>query len=101
MSQQPWFKHQPKESMYDQILAVEGVTNVEMFDFEDRGCGVYVEGGSDLDVAEAMSMHTYRWNRNWFVGDTSVVKEFFTARFYRDRYEFNEVFTKLFYRMKD
>lgn len=95
MSQQPWFKHQPKASVYDQLLAVEGVTNVEMFDFSEEGVGVYVEGGSDTDIAEAMSMHTYSWNRFWFVGDTSVVKEFFTAWFYRDYNTFTNKFEEL------
>lgn len=95
MSQQPWLKCQPKPCMYTQLLAVEGVTNVEMFDFSEEGCGVYVEGGSDEDIAEAMSLHTYGWNRNWFVGDTSVVKEFFTARFYRDYNVFLAKFKQL------
>lgn len=94
MSQQEWLK-EPKASMYDQLLAVDGVTEVEMFDFEDGGCGVYVGGGSDEDVADAMSMHTYSWNRDWFVGDTSVTKEFFTACFYRDYDTFMGKFEEL------
>lgn len=90
MSQQKWLK-EPKASMYDQLLAVEGVTNVEVFDYAEKGCGVYVKGGSDADIADAMTQHTYSWNRFWFVGDTSVVKEFFTARFFRD---YNAFITK-------
>jgi len=94
MSQQEWLK-EPKTSMYDQLLAVHGVTEVEIFDFEDGGCGVYVKGGSDTDIADAMSMHTYSWNSRWFVGDTSVTKEFFTAWFYRDYNTFTSKFEEL------
>lgn len=94
MSQQPWLK-ETKPCMYTQLLAVEGVTNVETFDFAEQGCGVYVEGGSDSDIAEAMAHHTYSWNRFWFVGDTSVTKEFFTAWFYRDYNLFLTKFNEL------
>lgn len=94
MSQQEWLK-EPKASMYDQLLAVDGVTEVEMFDFESGGCGVYVKGGSDADIADAMAMHTYSWNVRWFVGDISVTKEFFTSWFYRDYNTFTSKFEEL------
>lgn len=73
MSQQEWLQ-EPKASMYDQLLAVDGVTEVEMFDFQDTRFGVYVKGGSDIDIADAMSMHTYSWHCARVLGDTSVKK---------------------------
>lgn len=94
MSQQAWLK-EPKASMYDQLLAVDGVTEVEMFDFQDTRFGVYVKGGSDTDIADAMSMHSYSWHCARVLGDTSVKKEFFTAWFYRDYNTFTSKFEEL------
>lgn len=82
-------------SMYEQLMSVEGVKSVEMFDYEHRGCGVYVEGGSDESIARVISFHTYMWNYDWFRGDTPVIRKPFTVWFYRD---YNVFFThkKLF-----
>ena len=88
------FKQEPQASMYEQIKNVEGVVQVEMFDFQDKGCGVFVVGGSDESVSDAMSMHTYSWNVKWFIGDTEHKKEFFTAKFYRNYSAFKQAFSE-------
>ncbi len=92
MSQQP---HNVKASIYDQLLAVKDVIEVEIFDFSERGIGLLVIGGSDEDISEAMSMHTYTWNVHWFVGDTEYKREFFTARWYRNYYTFQAKYKEL------
>jgi len=88
MSQQ-YFKYEPKPSMYDQINSLPGVVEVELFEFEAKGAGFLVIGGSDEDISEAIGMHTYTWNRDWLVGDTECKREFFTARWFRNYYKFN------------
>lgn len=92
MSQHP---HNVKGCIYDQLLAVKGVIEVEMFDFSERGIGLLVIGGSDEDISEAMSNHVYRWNVNWFVGDTEHKREFFTAKWYRNYYTFQAKYKEL------
>jgi len=92
MSQQP---HNVKTSIYDQLLAVKGVVEVEMFDFSERGIGLLVIGGSDEDISGAISEHVYTHNVNWFVGDTEHKREFFTAKWYRNYYTFQAKYKEL------
>lgn len=94
MSRQ-YTKYPPKLSAYDQIKALDGVTEVEMFDFSERGVGFYVEGGSDLEISDALALHTYVWNRSWCIGDTEYKREFYTTKWYRNYGEFEKKFKEL------
>lgn len=82
MSQQPT-KYEHKAFVYGQIQALDGVCEVEMFDFAERGVGIFIVGGDDQEISEAFAMHTCRWNQDWYVGDTEYKREFFTPKWYR------------------
>lgn len=83
MTQHP-YRQKPKLCVYDQLQDLSGVVGVELFDFAEKGVGVFVIGGSNEDIANSIGMHIYIWNRDWFVGDTVAEKEFFTAKWFRN-----------------
>ena len=94
MSQQPT-KYERKASVYEQIQIIDGVCEVEMFDFAERGVGIFVVGGSDEDISDALASHTYGRNVNWFLGDTEHKREFSTSKWYRNYYTFDKKFKEL------
>lgn len=94
MSQQPT-KYEHKASVYDQIQALDGVCEVEIFDFAERGVGIFIVGGDDQEISDAFAMHTYQWNVDWFVGDTEHKREFSTSKWYRNYYAFAKDFKKI------
>lgn len=94
MSQQV-SKYASQSCLYNQIKGVDGVTEVWMFDLAEHGVGAFIVGGSDEDISNAFAMHTYRWNRHWYVGDTEYKREFFTAKWYRDYNAFQNKYKEL------
>lgn len=80
--------------LYDQLMSLQGVTEVELLDDCKGTIGVYVAGGSDEPIAKIIAENTFAWSST--LGDTEVVRNFYRVRFYRSKLAFRVKFKELF-----
>lgn len=82
------------QKLYDQLMSLEGVTEVEILDDWQGKAAVYVCGGDTDIIGRIISGNTYWWS--YLLGDTEVLVYSFTVRFYRDKQAFRTKFKELF-----
>lgn len=82
------------EKLYNQLMNLEGVTEVEILDDYQGSAGVYVRGGDNEFIGKIISENTYWWS--FLLGDTEVLVHGFRTYFYRDKQAFRAKFKQLF-----
>jgi len=81
-------------NLYDQLMSLEGVTEVEMLDDCQGTSGIYISGGTDESIGEIISRNTRMWQTR--LGDTVVSPHGFPHRFYRSKEAFRAKFKDMF-----
>lgn len=82
------------EKLYNQLMSLDGVTEVEILDDCQGSAGVYVCGGDNESIGKIISGNTYWWS--YLLGDTEVLVYGFRTYFYRDKQAFRAKFKELF-----
>ncbi len=82
------------QKLYDQLMSLEGATEVEILDDWQGKAAVYVCGGDSDTIGKIISENTYWWS--YLLGDTEVLVYGFKTYFYRDKRAFRAKFKELF-----
>ena len=81
-------------SLYDQLMNLEGVTEVEILDDCQGVSGAYICGGDNEDIGKILAQNTYCWSS--LLGDTEVRVYSYKAYFYRNKQAFRAKFKEMF-----
>lgn len=82
------------QKLYDELMSLEGVIEVEILDDWQGKAAVYVCGGDANSIGKIISGNTYWWS--YLLGDTEALVYGFKTYFYRDKQAFRAKFKELF-----